>query len=127
MKRLIICLICTVIISACHRKAVPEGNTNGTSSSKKGANANDKSATAPVNTTPSFDNKNQNTDTRPPVSLDLGKSVFVNKCGKCHELKQTNNYTKNQWENILKAMAPKAKLSTEETDQVSAYIMANAK
>ena len=59
--------------------------------------------------------------------MDNGKNVFVTKCGKCHALKNTGDYTANQWDGILKAMAPKAKLSGDETRQVEAYIKANAK
>ena len=66
--------------------------------------------------------------TPPPMTMmDNGKNVFVTKCGKCHALKNTGDYTANQWDGILKAMAPKAKLSGDETRQVEAYIKANAK
>ena len=42
-------------------------------------------------------------------------------------LKNTGDFTEAQWDGILKAMAPKAKLSGDETKQVEAYIKANAK
>lgn len=129
MKKTLIAFTAVIMLAACHRKAAPEVNTGGTSSSKETGKTETKTntATAPVSGTPSLDNKNQNSDIKPPMSLDLGKAVFVNRCGKCHALKQPNNYTKGQWENILKAMAPKAKLTAEETDQVSAYLLANSK
>lgn len=58
---------------------------------------------------------------------EQGKTVYTAKCGKCHGLKNTANYTAASWETILQKMAPKAKLTEEETTQVHAYVMANAK
>lgn len=58
---------------------------------------------------------------------EQGKTVYTAKCGRCHGLKNTANYTATSWENILQKMAPKAKLTEEETMQVHAYVIANAK
>jgi mono/diheme cytochrome c family protein len=59
--------------------------------------------------------------------VDQGKIVYVAKCGKCHGLKNTANYTADRWTKILKAMIPKAKLNESEAQQVTAYVMVNAK
>ncbi len=56
-----------------------------------------------------------------------GKIIYANRCGRCHGLKNTESYTLQRWENILKTMIPKAKLNDEEAKQVTAYVMANAK
>jgi hypothetical protein len=42
-------------------------------------------------------------------------------------LKPVDNFTADRWNNILKAMIPKAKLTDAEAEQVTAYVMANAK
>src|SRR5437588_7678176 len=59
--------------------------------------------------------------------VEQGKTIYTAKCGKCHGLKNTANYTADRWTNILKAMIPKAKLNEAEAHQVTAYVMANAK
>lgn len=64
-----------------------------------------------------------------PVMSDMerGKSIITGKCTGCHAMKNTGDYTFSQWQNILRSMVPKAKLSGEEEKQLTAYIKANAK
>ena len=59
--------------------------------------------------------------------VEQGRTVYTTKCVKCHGLKNTANYTADRWTNILKAMIPKAKLNDTEAQQVTAYVLANAK
>src|SRR2546423_12350499 len=59
--------------------------------------------------------------------VEQGKTVYTAKCGKCHGLKNTTNYTADRWNSILKAMIPKAKLNDTEAQQVTAYVLSNAK
>jgi mono/diheme cytochrome c family protein len=56
-----------------------------------------------------------------------GKTVYTTRCNKCHALKTVENYTADRWTNILKSMIPKAKLNETEAQQVTAYVMDNAK
>lgn len=56
-----------------------------------------------------------------------GKTLMDARCSKCHDLKPTENYTIEQWEPILDAMIPKAKLLEDEGNLVRAYILLNAK
>ncbi|HEV7782460.1 MAG TPA: hypothetical protein VGO58_14395, partial [Chitinophagaceae bacterium] len=65
----------------------------------------------------------------PPVMSDMdnGKSLLMGKCTGCHLMKNAGDYTFSQWQNILRSMVPKAKLSGEEEKQLTAYIKANAK
>src|SRR4051812_2411091 len=56
-----------------------------------------------------------------------GKNLYDGKCGRCHGLKNTADYTADRWDGIMRSMAPKAKLSEEETLQVTAYVKAFAK
>ena len=65
-----------------------------------------------------------------PSSTDMvavGQKVYETKCNKCHGLKNTGNYTEVRWKEVLEVMAPKANLTPDETQQVAAYVNANAK
>ncbi len=106
-------------------------------SSKPVKNKSEKSASqsdntnASANTTPSFNNMKNSIP--PPVevsrsvSMNNGKTVYVTKCNSCHALKNPGDYTVEQTYSFLKAEIPKAKLSQKETDEVTAYLIANAK
>ena len=56
-----------------------------------------------------------------------GKTIFDARCGKCHDLPQPSDHTSQEWDKIIERMAPKAKLSPEETNWVLAYVKADAK
>jgi hypothetical protein len=57
----------------------------------------------------------------------MGKSLYVSRCSKCHELPKVGDFTVNKWTGIVDWMAPKAKLSTQEKQLVLGYVQANAK
>lgn len=64
------------------------------------------------------------------ASIDMaavGEMVYTNKCSTCHKLKQVEAYTQAEWTPILASMARKAKLSEQETAQVSAFVKSKAK
>jgi mono/diheme cytochrome c family protein len=102
MKKAIALSFIALAVLACHRKAVPPANT---SSSRMEAPKSDPHATM----------------------VAEGKTVYTNNCGKCHGLKPVENYTADRWGNILKSMIPKARLDDTQAQQVTAYVMANAK
>ncbi|HEX2605757.1 MAG TPA: hypothetical protein VHK91_00195 [Flavisolibacter sp.] len=56
-----------------------------------------------------------------------GKTVYTTKCSRCHAAKDVTAYTQERWTGILKSMIPKAKLNETESQQVTAYVMDNAK
>ncbi len=65
-----------------------------------------------------------------PISTDpmlYGKSLYVARCSKCHELPKMGDFTANKWTGIVDWMAPKAKLSSQEKQMVLKYVQANAK
>ena len=56
----------------------------------------------------------------------IGKTVFTNRCGKCHGLPEPNQFTSKRWDGILSYMIPRARLTDEQGIHVSAYLIANA-
>lgn len=63
----------------------------------------------------------------PPPAVGAGKELFLAKCGRCHALKQPENYTAERWTGIMEKMAPKARLTDDEKKNVVAYVHYYAK
>ena len=133
-KLLVLSFICVAGIISCGKKIIPESGANNPS--KPANDKSSKSATQPANqntsatSAPSFNNMQNsapNNDNPRSVSMEQGKTVFVTKCNSCHALKNPGDYTVDQMNTILKAEIPKAKLNSKEAEQVTAYLLANAK
>ena len=135
MKKLFVLLIvCAAVAVACGKKIMPEsdasnparsGNDKATNSGSQSSTTNNSATSAP-----SFNNMQSsipNNDNARSVSAEKGKSVYVTKCNTCHTLKTPGDYTVDQLNTILKAEIPKAKLDSKEAEQVTAYLLANAK
>ena len=127
-------LICAAAIISCGKKIMPESGANNQSKpiNEKGAKTGTQSSNsnASSNTTPSMNNMQQsapNIESPRTVSMENGKTVFVTKCGGCHALKNPGDYTMDQMNIILKTEIPKAKLSSKEAEEVTAYLLANTK
>ena len=136
MKKLIVLsIICAVVVIACGKKMMPESGANNSSKS-----ANDKLATSASQSANT--NKSDTTPTMmtakklqivvvdnvlKAVPMDSEKTLYVTKCKGCHALKNPNDYTVAQMTNILKVEFPKAKLSEEEEEKITNYLLANAK
>lgn len=58
----------------------------------------------------------------PTAALNSGKLIFDTKCQKCHATENAKDYTTEQWAHILPEMSKKARLSTEEDANITAYI-----
>ena len=56
-----------------------------------------------------------------------GQKIYNAKCGGCHGLKVTTDYTSDRWASILAVMAPKAQLNETEKNNVYAYVKENSK
>lgn len=60
-------------------------------------------------------------------SLKAGKQLYMSKCGNCHSLKRTEDYTAAAWSPIMDRMAVKARLSESDKMTVLAYVQAFSK
>ena len=121
MKTTITVLILALAVWACHRKTIPSSDNNIVISNKTDTE---------VKSTTETKTETKSTDNPSGATVDMaaaGKTVYTTRCNRCHGLKVTENYTQQQWTNILKEMIPKARLNEEESKQVTAYVMANAK
>ncbi|MES2747266.1 MAG: cytochrome c [Bacteroidota bacterium] len=54
--------------------------------------------------------------------LAEGKNLFVNNCAKCHNLKNPNKYTPEEWAPILMRMQKKAKISDSDREKIYNYV-----
>src|SRR5690349_9349188 len=109
MKKTITIAVMALAVLACHRKTVP---------------ATDSTANQPASGSTSATPK---MDAAHAEMVAQGKTVYTSSCGRCHALKNTTDYTQQRWEGILKSMIPKAKLNETQAQQVTAYVMDNAK
>jgi mono/diheme cytochrome c family protein len=57
----------------------------------------------------------------------MGQTTYNTKCGRCHGLKITADYTAKRWISIMQVMATKAQLNDVEKENVLAYVKTNAK
>ena len=134
-KLLVLTFICAAVVISCGKKIIPESDANNPSgpANDKSTNTSGQSGNtnASSETTPSFNNMKGTQTAIPdgsrPVDLDPGKTVYVTKCNSCHALKSPGDFTVDQTFAYLKIEIPKAKLSNKEKDQLTAYLIANAK
>ena len=110
MKKVFVIIFVAVAVVACSRKTTPPAEIIISNEQKV---SNNKSEIAVTNT---------NTG-----ETSAGKSIYTTRCGRCHALKPVDKYKTTEWENILKIMIPKAKLTDAEAKEVTAYVMEHAK
>ena len=56
------------------------------------------------------------------ADLTSGHVIYTTKCNTCHGLKKIGDYDEAQWGKLIDAMAPKAKLNSEDTEKLRKYI-----
>ena len=56
------------------------------------------------------------------ADLQAGRNVFINNCGRCHNLYNPDSYSAANWKTIVPSMASRAGLSATETAQVTKYV-----
>jgi uncharacterized membrane protein len=90
------------IVQACQKKALPIITTRPTEPAK------------PVTIV---------ADVKPDVAI--GKTIFTNRCGRCHALPEPVQYNAQRWDGILAIMNPRARLDKEQEIHITAFIKAN--
>ena len=58
----------------------------------------------------------------PTAEIEQGHGLYDAKCQKCHKLKTIDNYTTEQWAEILPRMVKKAKMEDAETALVQEFV-----
>jgi hypothetical protein len=53
--------------------------------------------------------------------LNLGRKLYVQNCGSCHNLYAPNHLKASEWPGILTVMQQKAKVSTKEVETIRNY------
>jgi len=145
MKRILPALIIMISVWGCAKKITPArsetpvSNTGSVSTqtmpadSKLGTETKSTTTTStaaqtPIENTGTTGTKIAPTGTSPEASAAIaGQATYNSKCGRCHGLKATVDYTAERWASILAVMAPRANLDATEKANVYAYVKANAK
>ena len=135
MKKTLSIIALTVLVWSCSHKMTPaaagSGTGAGAGSGTTAAAPSATSSSAPVAVIPEDKTGSKTapaTDAAKASSPEiLGQSTYNAKCGRCHGLKVTTDYTSDRWVSIMQVMAPKAHLDDTEKSNVLAYVKANAK
>lgn len=131
MKKIIAIISLSIIVWSCSKKITPAASSTSISSNSGTAVA--VPATAPASTatpapvSPDSPSTIPVDASKPKTSEMMGQDIYNAKCGNCHGLKVTSDFTADRWISIMQVMATKAKLSDTEKDNVLAYVKANAK
>jgi mono/diheme cytochrome c family protein len=57
------------------------------------------------------------------ADLERGRSIYVKRCGSCHYLHRPGELAPGKWPAVVAKMAPRAKLSPAESDDVVRYLV----
>lgn len=60
-------------------------------------------------------------------SLMIGRTLYTNHCGSCHNLHLPEQYTQKHWEKEMPEMKLKAKITDAEAKLIAKFVMARCK
>ena len=104
MKKIATCiLVKLLIITACQKKSLP----------------------VITERSPSISMRGNDTTTMTPDTL-RGRIVMTNRCGRCHDRPEPQQFTAKRWSSIISLMAPRARLNRQNELNVLAYVTVNA-
>jgi cytochrome c553 len=135
MKKIIIIIVTVIVVISCNKKSTPAAsNSSGNVSNEKvvvgstNESINNSRTESTTNSAPASQGARAETKATATNSPEqLGQATYNAKCGRCHGLKVTTDYTVSRWATVMQVMAIKANLSEEEKQNVLAYVNANAK
>jgi mono/diheme cytochrome c family protein len=55
-------------------------------------------------------------------TLMLGRKLYVNNCGSCHNLYMPDQYSKKEWETVVPRMQKKAKITDQQAQAILNYL-----
>ena len=117
MKKILPVIMLIILVWGCAKKITPA--TSETSSSNTQSIKVDTSLSKTAGTITET--------TAEATAVITGQATYNAKCGRCHGLKVTTNYTAERWIGILAVMTLKANLTETEKANVYAYVKENAK
>ncbi|MEP7237823.1 MAG: cytochrome c [Ferruginibacter sp.] len=129
MKKILSAVVLIILVWGCAKKMTPANTGTASSTTQnKPAETNAGGGTGEVAilipTEPKVAPKQPSAE---EAAIAAGQSTYTAKCGRCHNLKVTTNYTAERWTAILAEMAPRARLTDTEKENVYAYVKANSK
>ena len=121
-----------ILVWGCAKKITPATSATGSNApatSQMPVDYNTGAGTqAPVENTGTFGTKVEPKEKSAEETVILsGQNIYNAKCGRCHGLKVTTDFTAERWASILAVMAPRANLTDAERENVYAYVKANSK
>jgi mono/diheme cytochrome c family protein len=143
MKKIFSIITLTILVWGCAKKITPTASSNGSASGSSTTTA--APATLPVPPAAKTDATTAGTTSNPAANTAaktgaipadpakanapevMGQTTYNAKCGRCHGLKVTTDYTADRWISIMQVMAPKAQLTDAEKENVLTYVKTNAK
>jgi mono/diheme cytochrome c family protein len=54
--------------------------------------------------------------------LQQGRTLYISNCGSCHDLYSPDDYSATQWTGIMSSMAPKTRMTSDQTTLVTKYV-----
>lgn len=60
-------------------------------------------------------------------SLMIGRTLYTNHCGSCHNLHLPERYTRSHWEKEIPDMKRKAKISDKDAKLITNFLLARSK
>jgi mono/diheme cytochrome c family protein len=57
-----------------------------------------------------------------PESIELGRTLYITACVKCHSPEAVTKYSSERWDEIIPRMAEQTELNDSDTEALTAYI-----
>lgn len=121
MKKTFTIIVLSILVWGCAKKIAPAASSDvvNTATASNTTAVVTTATTVPVTLAEILPSAN--------LSEIRGQATYTAKCGKCHGLKVTADYSADRWVNIMQVMAQKAHLDDTEKENVLTYVKANAK
>ena len=129
MKKLLSAFVLMVLVWGCAKKITPsDSGSQASNNPAMPAQTSISKVTAPAaETATSAENTGSSETKMEPKettveAIAAGQTIYKAKCGTCHGLKAVADFTAERWVSIMTVMAPNARLSDTEKENVNAYV-----